>query len=88
VLDAVLILATLDIATVILAEASLSFIGAGVSAETISWGSMIADGRNFLTIAWWLTTIPGIAIVCVSLLGNLLGDWVRDALDPRLRGLR
>ena len=56
--------------------------------ETISWGKMISEGRGVLSIAWWLVTIPGIAIITVSLAGNLFGDWLRDALDPRLRHVR
>jgi peptide/nickel transport system permease protein len=88
VLNAVVILATLEVAAVILTEASLSFLGVGVGLGTPSWGTMISEGRNFLTIAWWLVGIPGIAVVLVSLSGNLAGDWLRDALDPRLRNNR
>jgi peptide/nickel transport system permease protein len=88
VVNAVVILATLEVAAVILTEASLSFLGVGVGLGTPSWGTMISEGRNFLTIAWWLVGIPGIAVVLVSLSGNLAGDWLRDALDPRLRNVR
>ena len=87
-LNTIVILATLNVATVIIAEAGLSFLGVGVSQETISWGKMISEGRGVLSIAWWLVTIPGIAIILVSLAGNLFGDWLRDALDPRLRHAR
>jgi peptide/nickel transport system permease protein len=88
VLNAVVILATLEVAQVILIEASLSFLGVGVGLGTPSWGAMVSEGRNFMTIAWWLVGIPGIAILLVSLSGNLAGDWLRDILDPRLRGIR
>ena len=87
-LNTVVIIATLSVGSIILAEAALSFLGLGASAETISWGKMIADGRGALTVAWWLVTIPGIAIIAVVLAGNLFGDWVRDALDPSLRHAR
>ena len=87
-LNTIVILATLNVATVIIAEAGLSFLGVGVSQETISWGKMISEGRGVLSIAWWLVTIPGIAIILVALAGNLFGDWLRDALDPRLRHAR
>jgi peptide/nickel transport system permease protein len=87
-LNTVVILATLDVSTVIIAEAGLSFLGVGVSQETISWGKMISEGRGVLSIAWWLVTIPGVAIILVALSGNLFGDWLRDALDPRLRHAR
>ena len=86
--NAVVILATLDIATVILIEAALSFLGVGVPPPTPSWGAMVSEGRNFITVAWWLVTIPGLAILTVSLVGNLLGDWLRDLLDPRLKNIR
>jgi len=87
-LNTIVILATLNVATVIIAEAGLSYLGVGVDQQTISWGKMISEGRDVLSIAWWLVTIPGIAIITVSLAGNLFGDWLRDALDPRLRHAR
>ncbi len=86
--NTIVILMTLEVAVVIVFEAGLSFLNVGVGVGTSSWGIMISEGRNFMTIAWWLIWIPGIAIVLVSLTGNLMGDWVRDALDPRLRNLR
>lgn len=88
VLNAVVILATLEVAQVILIEAALSFLGVGVGLGTPSWGAMVSEGRNFMTIAWWLTGLPGIAILLVSLSGNVAGDWLRDTLDPRLRNVR
>ena len=84
----VVILMTLEVATVIVFEAGLSFLNVGVPAGTSSWGIMISEGRNFMTISWWLIWIPGIAIVLISLTGNLMGDWLRDALDPQLRNVR
>ncbi len=87
-MNIVVILMTLEVAIVILFEAGLSFLGVGVAAGTSSWGIMISEGRNFMTIAWWLIWIPGIAIVLISLTAMMMGDWVRDALDPRLRNLR
>ncbi len=86
--NTVVILATLDIAAVILAEAGLSFLGVGVPITTPSWGGMVSQGRSFLAVAWWLVTVPGLAILTISLCGNLLGDWLRDALDPRLKNVR
>lgn len=85
VINSVVILATLNVSTVIIAEASLSFLGAGVGPETISWGKMVAEGRDLLKIRFWLTGIPGITIMIIALVGNLLGDWLRDTLDPQLR---
>lgn len=85
VLPTLFVLVSLQIGGVILTETSLSFLGAGVPPPTPSWGNMVAEGRNYLTSAWWLTFFPGIAIVLVVLSFNLLGDWLRDVLDPKLR---
>ena len=85
--NSITILATLNVATVIIAEAGLSFLGVGVPQDTISWGAMISQGRNLLSSAWWLVTVPGIAIITVSLVVNVFGDWLRDYLDPTLRNL-
>jgi peptide/nickel transport system permease protein len=82
----VLVLATLEMATVIIAEAALSFLGLGVGASHPTWGGMLNDGRQFLRQAWWLATFPGLAISALVLSINLLGDGLRDVLDPRLRG--
>ena len=84
-MNVVVILGTLDIASVILIEAALSFLGVGVPPPTASWGSMVSEGRNYITIDWWLVTFPGLAILMVSLSGNLIGDWLRDFLDPKLK---
>lgn len=88
IFNTIVIMATLDVPAVILIEAALSFLNIGVAPGTPSWGAMISEGRNFMTIAWWPIWMPGIAILLVSLTGNLMGDWLRDTLDPRLRNVR
>jgi peptide/nickel transport system permease protein len=82
----IIVLATLEMATVIISEAALSFLGLGVGASHPTWGGMLNDGRQFLRQAWWLATFPGLCISALVLAVNLLGDGLRDALDPRLRG--
>jgi peptide/nickel transport system permease protein len=86
VLASVIVLAALQIGTTILAESSLSFLGLGVQPPTITWGLMLADGRQYLGSAWWMSTFPGIAITLVVLGVVFIGDWLRDVLDPHLRG--
>jgi peptide/nickel transport system permease protein len=86
-LNTLVVLITLQIGYVIIVEASLSFLGAGIPPPTPAWGSMIAEGRDFVTSAWWVSTFPGLAILLVVLAFNLLGDWLRDTLDPKLRQL-
>lgn len=81
----IIILATFQLANVIILEAALSFLGVGVRPPEVSWGTMLADGRDYLTSAWWLATFPGVAITLTILGVNLLGDWARDVLDPRAR---
>jgi peptide/nickel transport system permease protein len=81
----VTVAATLGIGDTIILEAVLSFLGLGIQPPTASWGIMVADGRSNLLGAWWVTTFPGLAIVLVVLSFNLVGDGLRDALDPRLR---
>jgi peptide/nickel transport system permease protein len=81
----VIVYTTLGIGNTILVEASLSFLGLGVQPPTPSWGNMISDGRDALITAWWIATFPGLAIVATVTAFNLLGDGLRDALDPRLR---
>ncbi len=87
VVNTLIILATLEVGIVILLESTLSFLGAGVPPPTPAWGSMVADGRDRLAVAWWISTMPGLAIMVVVLSMNLFGDWLRDKLDPRLRQL-
>ena len=84
-LGPVIVASTLGIGQMIVLEAGLSFLGLGVQPPTPSWGTMVADGRNVLLGAWWLSTFPGLAIVLTVLSFNLVGDGLRDALDPRLR---
>jgi len=85
VINTALVIATLRVGQLILAEASLSFLGAGIPAPTPAWGVMVADGRNYLDTAWWVSTAPGFAILLTVMSFNFLGDWLRDRLDPRLR---
>jgi peptide/nickel transport system permease protein len=85
-LGPVLVVATLGIGGAILVESSLSFLGLGVQPPTPSWGNMLEEGKNHLTDAWWLITFPGLAIFLTVLGYNLLGEGLRDLLDPRLRG--
>lgn len=83
----VLVLATLQLGAAVGLEAALSFLGLGIQPPHAAWGLMIADGRLYMSQAWWIPTVPGIAIVMTVLGANLLGDWVRDRLDPGLRQL-
>ena len=85
VLAPVIVTATLGIGNTIVLEAGLSFLGLGIQPPTPSWGNMVADGRDSLLGAWWVATFPGLAIVLTVLAFNLVGDGLRDALDPRLR---
>ncbi len=88
VVNTIVIIMTLEVAIVILVEAALSFLGVGVPAGTPSWGRMITEGREVMLVAWWPIWLPGLALMTISLTGNLMGDWLRDLLDPRLRHLR
>ena len=87
VVNPLIIIATMQVGLVILTEAALSYLGAGIPPPTASWGSMVSDGRNVIDTAWWISFFPGLAIGLVVLSGNFLGDWLRDKLDPRLRQL-
>jgi peptide/nickel transport system permease protein len=84
-LSSVIIRVTLDMAGIILTAAGLGFLGLGAQSPLPEWGRMVADGRDFILDQWWLATIPGIAIFVVSLGFNLLGDGLRDVLDPKQR---
>ena len=81
------VISTLSVGNLILAEAALSFLGAGVPSPTPTWDAMVADGRSYLGTAWWPTVFPGLAIFMVVVSLNFTGDWLRDRLDPRLRQL-
>ena len=85
ILPEILVMGSLWLATAIRVEASLAFIGLGVSPPTPTWGGMIADGRNYLRDAWWISFFPGLFIFLIVLALNFIGDWLRDKLDPRLR---
>ena len=87
VVNTIVVLATLRVGGLILAEASLSFLGAGIPAQTPTWGNMISEGREWLSTAWWIAMFPGIAILLVVMSVNFFGDWLRDRWDPRLRQL-
>ena len=87
VANTTIVVATLHVGSLILAESILSFLGAGIPPPTPAWGAMVSDGRNYLGSSWWIVSPPGIAIFVTVLALNFLGDWVRDAFDPRLRQL-
>lgn len=85
VMGTVIVLATLNVATTILSESSLSFLGLGVQPPTVTWGAMLSTGRAYITTAWWLATFPGLTITIVVLGIIFFGDWLRDVLDPKLK---
>lgn len=87
VVNSLIVLATLQVGYVILLESSLSFLGAGLPRAEPAWGVMVSDGRELIVTAWWVSMFPGIAIMLTVLSLNLLGDWLRDHLDPKLRNL-
>lgn len=85
VLSSFIVIATLNVATTIILEASLSFLGLGIQPPDVSWGLMLSDGRQYIATSWWVATFPGIAIT-VTVLGVIfLGDWLRDVLDPKIK---
>lgn len=88
VIPAIIVVATLELGLMVLYEASLSFIGLGVQPPAPSWGSMLSDGQQYIGTAWWLATFPGLALFLLVLSVNMLGDFVRDQLDPSERALR
>jgi peptide/nickel transport system permease protein len=87
IFNTVMVIATLQVGGLILTEAILSFLGAGIPPPTPAWGSMVSEGRVYLGSAWWIAFFPGVAIFLTVLAFNFLGDWLRDKLDPRLRQL-
>jgi peptide/nickel transport system permease protein len=86
VLSSLVVIATLELARAIVLEATLSFLGLGIQPPTPSWGGMIHEGREYLDSAWWISTFPGLILLLSSLVVSRLGDWLRDVLDPTLRG--
>ena len=86
VLSSLVVVATLELARAIVLEATLSFLGLGIQPPTPSWGVMVQEGREYLDSAWWISTFPGVVLMLTSLGVSRTGDWLRDLLDPTLRG--
>ena len=86
VLSSLVVIATLELARSIVLEATLSFLGLGIQPPTPSWGGMVHEGREYLDSAWWISTFPGFVLMLTSLVVSRTGDWLRDLLDPTLRG--
>ena len=86
--NTLIVLATLEVGTVIILESTLSFLGVGIPRPIPAWGVMVSDGRNYLAVAWWIAILPGVGIFLTVLSLNLFGDWLRDHLDPKLRQVR
>ena len=86
VLSSLVVVATLELARAIVLEATLSFLGLGIQPPTPSWGVMVQEGREYLDSAWWISTFPGLVLMVTSLAVSRTGDWLRDLLDPTLRG--
>jgi peptide/nickel transport system permease protein len=87
IFNSVVVLATLQVGWAIVVESALSFLGAGIPPPAPTWGNLVAEGRDVLDSAWWISVLPGLAIMLVVLSFNLFGDWLRDVLDPKLRQL-
>jgi peptide/nickel transport system permease protein len=85
VANTIIVMITLQLASAILLESILSFLGIGIPPPTPSWGNMVADGRPYIAFSWWIVTLPGLAIMLTVFSVNLCGDWLRDRLDPKLR---
>jgi peptide/nickel transport system permease protein len=81
-INVLIVVGTFELASVILYEAGLGFLGLSVPPEIPSWGNMLAEGREYLSTSWWLAAFPGLAILITSLGVNLFGDWLRDRFDP------
>lgn len=86
VLSTIVVIATLELARAIVLEATLSFLGLGIQPPTPSWGGMVQEGREYLDSAWWISTFPGLVLMITSIVVSRTGDWLRDVLDPTLRG--
>ncbi len=87
ILNTLVVLCTLQVGWAIIVEASLTFLGAGVPPPTPTWGGMVAEGLDYIESAWWISVMPGVAILFVVFSYNLVGDWLRDVLDPQLRNI-
>ena len=85
-LASLVVVATLELARAIVLEATLSFLGLGIQPPTPSWGGMVQEGRDHLDSAWWISTAPGVVLMITSIVISRTGDWLRDVLDPTLRG--
>jgi peptide/nickel transport system permease protein len=85
IVNTLVVLATLQVGSIILLESTLSFLGVGIPRPTPAWGVMVADGRELIVTAWWVSMFPGIGIMLTVLSLNLFGDWLRDHLDPKLK---
>jgi peptide/nickel transport system permease protein len=85
VISSFIVIATLNVATIIILEASLSFLGLGIQPPEVSWGLMLSDGRQYIATSWWVATFPGLAITITVLGVIFLGDWLRDELDPKMK---
>jgi peptide/nickel transport system permease protein len=85
IITPLIVISTLQVARFIIAEASISFLGFGVQPPTPAWGSMVSEGLDYVYSAWWLITLPGLALAVVALAVNITGDWLRDTLDPRIQ---
>lgn len=86
VLSSIVVIATLELARAIVLEATLSFLGLGIQPPTPSWGGMVHEGREYLDSAWWISTFPGLVLMATSIVVSRTGDWLRDLLDPSLKG--
>jgi peptide/nickel transport system permease protein len=85
VVSPVIVLASLEVGRMIVTEAAISFLGFGIQPPTAAWGNILSEGKDYMTTAWWLTVFPGLAIVVTTLATNIVGDAIRDRLDPKLR---
>jgi peptide/nickel transport system permease protein len=85
VFNTFIVISSLQVSDLILTEATLSFLGAGIPPPTPTWGNMVADGRELISTAWWISVVPGLALTLVVFSFNMFGDWLRDRLDPKLR---
>ena len=88
VINTLMVISSLTVGQLILLVASLSFLGLGLKPGEPAWGVMVAEGRDFLVVAWWLSLFPGLVITAVVMAFNFFGDWLRDYLDPKLRRSR